>query len=618
MWALRRASLPLRMRGFNVRASCVKLMPTTCVEDEVGISESPQIMYGGFLSPNRCYNSGHASLNFTVSRRELSSQAGASSTKEDDDLEDGFSELETPAGDGNEDDLLDSDTDLSDDNEDVEEPHNELELSDAEIDKPAEKKKKSRPPRHRRAESELFKEIMDVPGHSIHTALNEWVEEGKELSRQEISLAMSCLRMRQMYGRALQLSEWLESTKQLEFIERDYASRVDLIAKVRGLQKAEFYIQTIPESFRGEIVYRTLLANSVSQNNLKKAEEIFSKMKDLDFPVTTFTCNQLLLLYKRNNKMKIADVLLLMQNENVKPSHLTYKILIDAKGLSHDVAGMDQILDKMKAQGFEPDNETKAVVVGHYISAGLEDKAETLLKEMEGKNLNQNRWVCPILLPLYANLGKVDEVGRIWKVCETQPRIDECRAAIEAWGKLMKIDEAEAVFETMSKNWKLSSKNCSILLKVYAKHKMVTKGEDLIKRMVDSGCRIDPFTWDAVVKLYVQAGEVEKADSVLQKATQLCKLKPIFSTYITIFEQYAKRGDIHNSEKIFYRMKQAGYTSQPKPYQVLIQAYINAKLPAYGIRDRMKADNVFPNRTLANQLAQVDGFMKSQFSDLLE
>ncbi|KAJ1405213.1 Tetratricopeptide-like helical domain superfamily [Sesbania bispinosa] len=301
--------------------------------------------------------------------------------QKDDDLEDGFSELETPAGDGNEDDLLDSDTDLSDDNEDVEEPHNELELSDAEIDQPAEKKKKSRPPRHRRAESELYKEIMDAPGFSIHTALNEWVKEGKELSRQEISLAMSSLRMRQMYGRALQLSEWLESTKQLEFIERDYASRIDLIAK----------------------------------NNLKKAEEIFSKMKDLDFPVATFTCNQLLLLYKRNNKMKIADVLLLMQNENVKPSLLTYKILIDAKGHSHDVAGMDQILDKMKAQGFEPDNETKAVVAGHYISAGLEDKAETLLKEMEGENLNQNRWVCPILLPLYATWErwmKLEEFGR--------------------------------------------------------------------------------------------------------------------------------------------------------------------------------------------------------------
>ncbi|XP_061364803.1 pentatricopeptide repeat-containing protein At1g80270, mitochondrial-like [Gastrolobium bilobum] len=613
MWALRRASIPLRNRGFNVRASCVKLMPTTCVEDvEGGIFESPQITYDGFLSLKTYYHSGHASLKFTVSRRELSSQANAGSTKEDDDddLEDGFSELETPAGDGNE-NLLTSDTDLSDDNEDVEEPRNEL--SDNEIDEPTKKK-----PPSGRVEVELFKEIVKAPGLSVHSALDKWVEEGKELSREEISQAMLALRRRNMYGRALQLSEWLESKKQLEFSERDYASRVDLIAKIRGLQKAEVYIETIPESFRGEIIYRTLLANCVSQNKWKKGEEIFSKMKDLNFPVTAFACNQLLLMYKRNDKKKIADVLLLMENKNVKPSPLTYKILIDMKGKSHDIAGMDQIIDTMKAEGIEPDDHTKAVLIGHYISAGLHDKAETSLKEMEGENLTENWWVCRTLLPLYADLGKPDEVARVWKVCEKHLRIEDCMAAIEAWGKLKKIDEAEAVFEIMLKRWKLSSKNCSVLLKIYANNKLLSKGKDLIKQMGDSGCRIGPFTWDAIVKLYVQAGEVEKAESVLQKATQQSQLKPMLSTFMAILEQYAKRGDIHNSEKIFVRMRQAGYISRATQYQVLMEAYINAKLPAYGIRERMKGDNVFPNKNLRNLLAQVDGFRKSPVSDLLD
>lgn len=183
-------------------------MPTTCVEDDddAGISKSPQITYGGgFSLLNRCYHSGtgNASLNFTVSSRQLSSQAGASSTKEDDhdgDLEDGFSELETPAGDDENENLLNSNTEQSDDSEDVEDPHNELELSDAETGEQDEKKS-----RRGRAKSELFKEIMDAPGLSIHTALDKWVEEGKELSREEISLTMVNLRRRKMFGRAMQV-----------------------------------------------------------------------------------------------------------------------------------------------------------------------------------------------------------------------------------------------------------------------------------------------------------------------------------------------------------------------------------------------------------------------------
>ncbi|XP_057999972.1 pentatricopeptide repeat-containing protein At1g80270, mitochondrial-like isoform X2 [Hevea brasiliensis] len=556
-------------------------------------------------------------------RQSMSSQAGAESSESEDDLEDGFSELETPASDnaieernavgGNEDELV-SEPELSDDNDDVgEHSQNAMELLDTEADSDEKASMK------KKVASELFRAIISAPGLSINGVLDKWVEEGKDLDRAEILLVMLDLRKRRMYGRALQLSEWLEANNRLDFIERDYASRVDLIAKVRGLHKAENYIEKIPKSFRGEVIYRTLLANCVAANNVKKAEEVFNKIKDLQFPVTTFACNQLLLLYKRVDKKKIADVLLLMEKENVKPSLFTYKILIDIKGQSNDLTGMDQIVETMKAEGIEPDINTQAIIAKHYSSGGLKEKAEATLKEMEGGNLKEHRWACRALLPLYASLGKADEVGRVWKVCESNPRLDECMAAIEAWGRLKKIDEAEAVFNRMHTTWKkLSSRHYAALLKVYANHKMLAKGKDLVKRMADSGCRIGPLTWDALIKLYVEAGEVEKADSVLQKAAQQSQLKPMFSSYLAIMDQYAKRGDIHNAEKIFHRMRQAGYVARLRQFQTLIQTYINAKAPAYGMRDRMKADNIFPTKALAAQLAQVDAFRKTAVSDLLD
>lgn len=600
-----------RNQGFNVgasRAFCVRPMPTAFMEDEASIHDSHQITYTRFLSTKTFYHTGHTSLKPTVSRRELSSQADASSTKEDNDMEDEFSELEAH-GNNNE---SESELSVGDGDEDVEKPHNELELSDTEIH-PTEKKSQGR-----RYQSELFKAVINAPGLSVRSALDKWVEEGKELSTQEISLTLANLRNRKMYGRALQLLEWLGSNKKLEFVEKNYASQLDLIAKLRGLHKAEKYIESIPKSFRGELIYRTLLANCVSQNNLRKTEEVFNKMKDLDLPVTAFACNQLLIMYKKVDKKKIADVLLLMEKENIKPSSLTYKILIDTKGQANDIAGMEQIVETMKAEGIELDIRIQAILARHYTSAGLKEKAEAVLKDMEGENLKEKKWVCPFLLRLYANLGKADEVERIWKVCESKPQISDCTAAVEAWGKLKKIEEAEAVFEVMLKKWTLYSKNYYVLLKVYENHTMLTKGKDLIKRMVNSGAEMGPLTWDALVKLYVRAGEVEKADSVLQKVTKQSRLKPLFSTYMAVLEQYSKRGDVHNSEKIFHTMRLAGYTSRLSQFQALIQAYTNAKLPAYGIRERMKADNVFPNKALANQLLLIDAFRKTAVSDLLD
>ncbi|KAL1330512.1 hypothetical protein HN51_047757 [Arachis hypogaea] len=610
MWALRRASvrLSLRSQGFSLgasTASCIKLMPAA-VEDGAGISGYFQITCSKVLSTMTCYHAGHSSPKFIMSRRELSSQADANSMNNDDDLDEALSyELQTR---GINDEV---ETDLGDDDENVNKSHDEMELSDTEID-PIEKK--SLRSKHL---SKIFTAIIKAPGLSVRSALDKWIEEGKDISRQEISLALVNLRRRKMYGRALQLFEWLELNKKLEFLEQDYASRLDLIAKLRGMPMAEKFIDSVPKSFRRELLYRTLLANYVSQNKLNKAEATFNRMKDLDLPRTAFACNQMLLLYKRVDKKKIADVLLLMENENVKPSTLTYKILIDTKG-SNDIAGMEEIVETMKTEGIEPDLQTQAALARHYISAGLNERAEAILKEMEGENVKKKQWVCPTLLCLYAKLGKADEVERIWKVCESSPRIEDCMSAVEAWGALNKIDKAEEIFEIMSKKWKLSSGNYNVLLKVYLNHNMLLKGKDLVKRMLDSGCKLNLLTYNALVKLHVQAGEVEKANSLLQTAIQQNRNKPLFDTFMAIMEEYAKSGDIHNAEKIFYQMRKAGYISRFTQYQVLIQAYINAKQPAYGISERMKADNIFPNKAMSKQLVQINPFEKIAVLALLD
>ncbi|MCD7471377.1 hypothetical protein HAX54_011783 [Datura stramonium] len=625
MWAVRRASSSIEKQLFMTRGSQIcyaaSEISSQCLKGHNdGLKGGSNVISHRPLTFRGFQIASHGFLRLFMESRSFSSQAGAkSSGEEDSNSDDGFSELESSSAteaiqEANKVDESVSEHELPEedlDGEDVEAPQ-ELELSDTETE--VSKRKSPR----KRVSSALFNAIVAAPALSVSKIMDKWVE-GNDVTRAEVAAAMLNLRKRRLYGRALQLSEWLESKKQLTFTDRDYASRVDLIAKVRGLKKAEDYIGMIPKSFRGEVVYRTLLANCVAESDVKKSEQIFNKMKDLELPLTCFAYNQLLFLYKKTDKRKIADVLLLMEKENVKPSLFTYKTLIDAKGQCNDISGMEQIVGTMKAEGIEPDISVKSILAKHYVSGGLNEKAENVLKEMEGGDINENRWACRSLLPLYAALGKADEVGRIWQVCESNPRLDECVAAVEAWGKLHNIKEAEAVFDKMAaKRPTLSSKHYSVLLRIYANHKMLSKGKDLVKRMADSGCRIGPLTWDALVKLYVEAGEVEKADSILHKAAEQNQLRPMINSYLVIMEQYAKRGDIHNTEKMLHKMRQAGYVSRISQYQCLIRAYINAKAPCYGIAERIKADNVFPNKGLATMLSQVDAFKKTPVSDLLD
>ncbi|XP_076958192.1 pentatricopeptide repeat-containing protein At1g80270, mitochondrial-like [Bidens hawaiensis] len=606
MWAIRRttSSIALRSRTFSavtVRASYTEHISSSSRHVDKTLIPEPS---SAARLLNRYYS--YPALN-----HHYSSIAGTKSSGEedDDDLADGFSELEEVSA---ADEVQEKN--LEDENNDV--IVSEPELSEDGGDDVNAPEKTHKP---KRAFSVLYKVIMDSPSAPVQKTLDKWAEKGESISRSDVSVALVEFRKRRMFERALQMLEWLESQKKLEFTEKDYSARVDLLAKAHGVNAAEIYIQKIPESFKTGMVYRTLLANCVQSINATKAEKVFNKMKELKLPLTSFACNQLLLLYSRTNWKKIGEVLSLMEKEDLKPTLVTYGVLIDIKGRNNDINGMEQIVEMMKAEDIEPDAKIKAILARKYIYGGLKEKAKVILQEIEGTDLKENRRACSVLLPLYASLESVDDVSRVWDICKSNPQGDEYIQAIHAFGKLKKIEEVEAVFDLWSSKFKrLPSKVYATVLKVYAENKMLSKGKDLVKQMAESGCQIGPLTWDSLVKLYVQAGEIEKADSILRRASEQNRLKPFYETYLLMLDQYAKRGDIHNAEKMFHRMRQDGYVARMKQYHSLLRAYINANAPAYGFRERLKADNVFPNKALAEQLTQVDAFKRTAVSDLLD
>jgi pentatricopeptide repeat protein len=412
--------------------------------------------------------------------------------------------------------------------------------------------------------------------------------------------------------------EWIERGKLLNFEEHDYCCHLDLIARNHGIDAAERYITRVPKPLRNVVLFETLLVNCVSLNDVQKAEKIFEEIRNLSLPLTVSACNQMLLLYKRVAHKKVADILMLMEKENINPSPFTYKVLIDLKGRLNDTLGIEAVLDMMKDNGVEPDVATQTMIAKFYISGGLTEKAEEAIRAMEGFK-NDNRHAIRSLLDLYSILGSPDDVERIWKSC-TEPKLDDYLAAIGAWGKLGNIERAEAAFEALRKTSpKLTSKYFNAMLNVYAENKLLSKGKKFLERMCSAGCPSSPLTWDALVNLYVNSGEVEKADSFLQKvAEQNPDRNPLFRSYVKLLKAHAKKGDAHSAEKIFHMLKKVRYPGRTPPYGFLLKAYVNAEVPAYGFRERMRADNVRQSKTVREQLMHLDNLQKGGDPEMTE
>ncbi|XP_020202482.1 pentatricopeptide repeat-containing protein At1g80270, mitochondrial [Cajanus cajan] len=471
-----------------------------------------------------------------------------------------------------------------------------------------------REPLRRKASLELLRTIMDSPACYIPSIVKRFVEAEEDLSHLEASKIVFILWKHHMYYKALQMSEWLQTTKQFEPTENDYASHLDLIAKVQGVDVAEKYMENVPDSFRGELLYRILLVNCVRAGNRGKSEAVFEKMRTLGFPITIYTLNQMIILYKKCDRRKIPGILSFMNKENLTPSHLTYRILINTRGETGDIIGMEKLIEDMKSHDLQPDIYFLTDLVRWYISEGLKDKAIAIFKEIGEGNSHECIRARNKLLSLYASLDMANDVSRIWNHCKSYPTMLECEAAIGAWGKLGQVEEAEAVFEMAMQKFKgLSSRLFSELLRVYALNNQISKGKEFIERMRHFRCWSGPLVWDGLVRFYVEAGDVGKAASILSKAAERQSggaVKPLFNSYMVVMEQYANCGDVYNTEKWFHRMKQCGYTGRLRPFQILIQAYLKAKTPAYGLRERMKAENVSPNKEFSIQLSKIDALKR--------
>ncbi|KAI3951734.1 hypothetical protein MKW98_013792 [Papaver atlanticum] len=355
MFALRRAANPFSDASGSEQHGTTSSCPN-------------QVVSGNYVLASKNFLQSQSYHQNYFTTRGLCSQVGAKSSGEDENLEDGFTELDSIS-------------------EYFVEDQNEIDLADIETDTVADEDSKKR---------------KAAPFQQVSTALDKFVTEENSISRHVISLVILNLRKCRMFGKALQVC----------VKERDYASRLDLISKIRGLVVVEHYIESIPKSVRGEIIFRTLLANCVSDEKLNKAK-------------APFACNQLILLYKKLNKKKIADVLLLMEKDDVKSIRYTYKL----------------------------------------------------------------------------------------------------------------------------KTWK----------------KPPAKSKDLAKRTTSDGYRIDPLARDSLVKLFVEAGEVEKADSVLQKAIQQDhQVRPMFNSFMVIKEQYSRRG------KILHQLRQPDYVRKTLQYLITL------------------------------------------------
>ncbi|MED6148503.1 hypothetical protein PIB30_053825 [Stylosanthes scabra] len=401
------------------------------------------------------------------------------------------------------------------------------------------------------------------PTPSVVPILEQWVHDGRTLSYDVLVSVIKQLRLRKRYENALQVSFWMSEKGYCEPKSVDFGTRLDLIAKVKGIQEAESYFDSIPNHSRTGECYSSLLNCYARLRDVDKAERVMLQMKHLGFGRSTLARNCLLnLYYQTQNYDKAENLLLEMKQERINFDSYTFGTLINMYGAKSDIEGINKLLAQLEddpSYSRHVDWSPYAIAANWYIKLGLHDKAFNTLKKSE-ECLSYKFWkmAFPHLMTQYAAIGKKEEVMRLWDIYKMDGKLlnRDYSAVIDSVLRLNDIELAKSIFEEWESRYQYfrSFFVHNKMITAYSRKGNMEAAEAILNRTIMKGGKPDSWTWSGLLLGYIQKNNLSKAVQSMKEAVSLYEVghswRPLPESLAAIFQYLKGNGDMEGAEDL--------------------------------------------------------------------
>ncbi|XP_031265388.1 pentatricopeptide repeat-containing protein At2g20710, mitochondrial-like [Pistacia vera] len=376
---------------------------------------------------------------------------------------------------------------------------------------------------------DLFRRISTLGDAtvSIVPLLDQWVQEGRTVEKEQLQLFIKELRSFRRFNHALQISMWMTDKRYIPLNADDVAVRLDLISQVHGVERAGNYFNNVSKQLRRFPVYSALLKCYANAKSVEKAEATMQEMSDLGFFIRTpLLYNSMLnLYYKTGNFEKFDSLIHEMEEKGISYNKMTFCIRLNAYAAASDVEGIDKIVNMME---FYPtvllDWELYATAASGYAKAGFLDKSLQMLKKSEGLIPGESK-AYEILIKQYATTGRKDEVLRLWELYKKNVTVYNSgyKSVMSSLLKFDDLESAEKIFE----EWESQSLSYvfripNLLIGCYCRKGLLQKAESLLGKAILMGEKPDWKTWFYMATGYLKNNQTLVAVEAMKEALVVC------------------------------------------------------------------------------------------------
>ncbi|WJX58650.1 hypothetical protein P8452_44083 [Trifolium repens] len=240
---------------------------------------------------------------------------------------------------------------------------------------------------------------------------------------------------------------------------------------------------------------------------------------------------------------------------------------------------------------------------------GIRDSNDMLSLDMENASPQkpQRTFTYNTMIDLYGKAGRPQDAADVFAdMMKSGVALDSCtfNTIIFITGSHGNLVEAESLLVKMEEKDDVTYK---ALLGVLCTENMVQAVEVVIDEMEESSVSLDERSLLHIVKMYVNEGDLEKANDCLQKFQM--NREPSSLICATIMDVFAEKGFWAEAESMFYRKRDMAQLQNRDiiEFNVMIKAYGKAKLydKAVCLFEEMKNQGVWPNDSTYKTIIQM-------------
>ncbi|KAM0913933.1 hypothetical protein ACQ4PT_011847 [Festuca glaucescens] len=393
--------------------------------------------------------------------------------------------------------------------------------------------------------------------------------------------------------------DWMVHTKGMNMSYTNHAIRLDLIYKVRGIEAAEKYFDGLPDPAKNHRTYGALLNCYCSSRKEEKATDIYRKMDELGISSSTLPINNLMSLYmKLGQHKKVASLFEEMKAKNIKPNNLTCCVLMTSYAALNKIDNVEEVLKEMEERNYVLGWSAYSTLASIYLSAGLVEKAESALKKLEGLvQASDGRQPFDFLMSLYASVGNLSEVNRVWDVVkDTFPKVTNTSyfSMLQALLKLNDADRMKQIFEEWESNHECyDAKLTNVMTRAHLKNGMAKEAELLWEKAKEKGGNFDSKTCKLFLDHYMGTGDMKSALNWVENVTKLPKkTAKLDQEKIHEFSKYfEEQKDVEGADRFCRCLRMLGCIDG-KAYESLLRTYLAAGQTSRSLRQQIKDDKI--------------------------